>query len=337
MTLWALGGTQEAGSTQFTADGNWTLVSAPVSVTNGGHTALRAELYLNTVNENLQVDGAQLVDTGLANSSWELGYFSGWDTYPFGAPAAAVSGTGGREGTGLGSVVVADAGRAVTQSLGAPGPGQSHVFSAWVRSPSNQPLAGALTLRALGGTEEAGTTSFVVGRRWTLISAPLNVAESGHTSMRAEVTVNTPGVELQVDGASLVAGNARDDTPLGYIADPAPPPPTRAARTGTVAVRPLGHLLQVEQQPGQSHADGAADRARRARGWTRRAAVQGQGQGLPDEEDRGAQADRDDELQDAVRQAPPEDGRDGRGAGAGAEHDRQGREVHRCAGRSCRR
>ena len=91
MTLWALGGTQEAGSTQFTADGNWTLVSAPVSVTTGGHTTLRSELYLNTVNENLQVDGAQLVNTGLANSSWELAYFSGWDTYPFGAPAAAVS------------------------------------------------------------------------------------------------------------------------------------------------------------------------------------------------------------------------------------------------------
>ena len=61
--------------------------------------------------------------------------------------------------------------------------------------------------------------------------------------------LNTPGQELDVDAASLAAGNARDDTSFRVIADPAPAP-HGAARSGTVEVRPLGHLLQVEQQPG---------------------------------------------------------------------------------------
>ena len=79
-------------------------------------------------------------------------------------------------------------------------------------------------MRGLGGQEEQSATPFTIGSHWTLISAPLNTA-AAHTSLRTEVVLDTPGQELDVDAASLAAGNARDDTIVPPDPEIPPPPP----------------------------------------------------------------------------------------------------------------
>jgi hypothetical protein len=235
--LSTLGGALERGATPFAVRDEWTLVSAPLTVSAAGHTGMRAEVVMNTTGDRLEVDAAQLVDTGLANASFEQGAFAGWASFPFGPLVAASSGAGlgtGREGAGLGSVRTATPGRAFAQNLSAvPASGESHTFSAWVRSPSGAPVAGAVTLRALGGSEEVGTTPFAAGERWKLVSAPLSIARDGHSALRAEVVVNTIDAELQVDGASTASGNARDG---GSAAPPVAPPEN--PRAGSAPANP---------------------------------------------------------------------------------------------------
>ncbi len=101
-------------------------------------------------------------------------------------------------------------------------PGQSYTFSAWVRSRTSTPVSGTLTLWGLGGTQESGTTDFTVGPTWTLVSAPLDVTKSGHTTLRAEIYLSTTGANFDVDGATLASGNARRS--LAPASPPSPPP-----------------------------------------------------------------------------------------------------------------
>ena len=87
--------------------------------------------------------------------------------------------------------------------------------------------------------------AFVVGRRWTLVSASLNPANAGHNGMRAEVAVNTPGAELQVDGAST-RRRQRPRRPAARLRRR----PSAAAGGDPAAARaqvcPQRRLLQVE-------------------------------------------------------------------------------------------
>jgi hypothetical protein len=93
----------------------------------------------------------------------------------------------------------------------APLAGESYTFSVWVRSSGNELAIGSVRLWGLGGTSEFGETYFVVGPQWTLVTAPLDVANSGHTSMRAEVYMDVINTNYDMDGASLARGNARDE------------------------------------------------------------------------------------------------------------------------------
>jgi hypothetical protein len=71
------------------------------------------------------------------------------------------------------------------------------------------------------------------------VSVPLD-AERAHTTLRAEVVLNTPGRDLQVDGASLAAGNARDDAQLS------PPPPVDPPRVDPGPSTPPGPQPQPQ-------------------------------------------------------------------------------------------
>ncbi|HEX8105439.1 MAG TPA: hypothetical protein VF533_22685, partial [Solirubrobacteraceae bacterium] len=59
------------------------------------------------------------------------------------------------------------------------------------------------------GTPKEEHTGFTVGRKWTLVSAPFHVINSGHTALRAEIYLDTTGIDYNIDGASFAAGNAR--------------------------------------------------------------------------------------------------------------------------------
>src|SRR5207253_1402851 len=73
----------------------------------------------------------------------------------------------------------------------------------WVRSPSGQPAAGAISLWGIGFSPTEGvSTPFVAGPGWTLVTTTLDPQQS-HTMLRAQVYLTTPGVDFNLDGALL--------------------------------------------------------------------------------------------------------------------------------------
>ena len=60
LALWALGGTTEVATQSFTADGTWQRVRVDLGIAAGGHSGLKLEVYLGSVDNTLFLDGAQL-------------------------------------------------------------------------------------------------------------------------------------------------------------------------------------------------------------------------------------------------------------------------------------
>jgi len=60
LALWALGGATEAGSTSFTTTGEWTRVAFEVPITHDDHTQLKFEIYEDSTDSTLLIDGAQV-------------------------------------------------------------------------------------------------------------------------------------------------------------------------------------------------------------------------------------------------------------------------------------
>jgi hypothetical protein len=208
LVLTALGGTVETEATSFTAGPKWSLVSVPLTVATTGHTGLQAEVAVDTVATPLDVDGTQLADAGVANASFEQS-LNGW--------VGGVSGTSvargwvqdasyAFEGNAFMRTSTLVAGGSVAQTVVAvPQVGHAYTFSAWLRTmPGSPPVTGSLRLTALGSSWEVGTQTFTVGPQWTLVSVPLAVTRTGHTSFRTEVLLTTTGRALDVDATQLV-------------------------------------------------------------------------------------------------------------------------------------
>jgi hypothetical protein len=84
-------------------------------------------------------------------------------------------------------------------------PGQSYSFSVWLRAaPGATSVSGSLALWGIGGTEEHASTSFTVGQEWKLITVPLDVRNTGHNTLRAEIYMNTANANFDADGARLL-------------------------------------------------------------------------------------------------------------------------------------
>lgn len=64
IALWALGGAQENSTTEVQIGSEWTPVDVVLRVNNGGHTRIRVEFYMNTVNRNINFDDVSLNITG---------------------------------------------------------------------------------------------------------------------------------------------------------------------------------------------------------------------------------------------------------------------------------
>jgi hypothetical protein len=235
VALWGLGGTQENGTTTAEIGHAWTLVTAPLDVQNSGHSGLRAEIYMDTANENLDADAAQLVSTGLENANFQASA-SGWfpnanssgvnmaqkNPGPYGAGYAKV-------GSGFLEMNTNAVQGSVAQNVPiVPEPGQSYAFSVWLRAPpgAHTPFKVSVALWGLGGTQENGTTTAEIGHAWTLVTAPLDVQNSGHSGLRAEIYMDTANENLDADAATLSAGDAQADSvpdaPSHVVATPGP-------------------------------------------------------------------------------------------------------------------
>ena len=222
LVLWALGGTQEASDIHFTATNTWQLITAPLDVRQSGHTKFRAQIYEHTCGTNLDIDGAQLLNDGLSSASFEGGHVDGWHLTPGANWAVYSNSTPGvqpaKDGhwfleTNTGSVCSSTPSVYQDVSVSAAA-GQSYTLSMWVRSPAaGSTFSGELVLWALGGTQEASDIHFTATNTWQLITAPLDVRQSGHTKFRAQIYEHTCGTNLDIDGVGVFGnGNVRSGT-----------------------------------------------------------------------------------------------------------------------------
>jgi hypothetical protein len=214
VALWGLGGTPESGLTNFTVGPAWMLVTAPLDVQSAGHTGLRAEIYMQTTGANLDADGALLIDTHLQNASFESSA-AGWLPKNLASAVNLLQYNPGNyganyahDGAGFLEMNTSTPGGSVAQDVPVPPlPGQSYSFSVWLRAaPGVNSVSGTVALWGLGGTPESGLTNFTVGPAWMLVTAPLDVQSAGHTSLRAEIYMQTTGANLDADGATLRQG-----------------------------------------------------------------------------------------------------------------------------------
>ncbi len=210
LALWGVGGTNEDGATTFTVGPTWTLVSAPLQVQNSGHTSMQPTIYPYTTGRNLDIDGAQLLGAGLQNASFEKG--GSWTDSPWYRSSPSTSNAAiyttntGYSMEGAGYVEWNDsvANDALGQSIAlSPSVGQSYTASIWVRSNDGTPLNGSFFLYGMGGTQEGTGTAFTATSNWQLISAPLDITQSGHSALLFYVYLGTTGHNLDMDGAMV--------------------------------------------------------------------------------------------------------------------------------------
>ena len=161
---------QEPDSTPFSVAGSWTEVSAPLNVTQTGHTQIAVDIVLNTTNKTYDIDAGQLVKAGLQNASFEMNANNtsptSWTPTGTGTNAVVYQDSSAIDGTRLLQANTTDSSGAAsiyqTVSI-TPAANQSFTVSVWLRSINSTSLGGRLVVWGLGGTgNESGVTTFTV-------------------------------------------------------------------------------------------------------------------------------------------------------------------------------
>jgi hypothetical protein len=217
LVLWGLGGSaNEVGQTQITvSSSSWTRYYTDLDVADTGHDDLRLQIYLGTAGTNLDVAGAMVEDTGIADAGFDQSGDGPW-TVSSGATSSIGSGAGAVTGqtwfqltTGSGSS------SSFYQDIATnPVAGHSYTASVFLRSVSGGPISASVALSAMGGgATEMGQTQVTVGSSWQQYSTVLDVANSGHSDLRLQVNMNSSGQTLGADAASVP--DVSIDPPLG--------------------------------------------------------------------------------------------------------------------------
>lgn len=222
VALWALGGDETFVYTGFQVGSEWTKVEASLYVRDHGHSSLRAELYVETVDAALQIDATSLMPAGLVDASFEhgaLGWYSpegeavpghlrGADLDPrridTGSPWRWRT-DGAKDGIWWLRLSGGQRRMSIAQDLGRPVPGISYRFSAWVRAApgSAAPVAGDIAIHGLSGARESGRTAFHASAEWTLVAAALTVRDDDQRGLRVVIALDSPGAQLDIDGTRL--------------------------------------------------------------------------------------------------------------------------------------
>jgi predicted Ser/Thr protein kinase len=225
LALWALGKRQKAAMTSFAVTSDWSRVQASVSIEAHGYTGLRAEIYVNTVDVPLQIDGTRLTPAGLMNASFEddsPGWFSpdraGSAIQDHHAESSAsgdhralwkVSRDHAVDGGACLRMIARYDDDSIAQDLGRPLSGTTYTFTAWVRVPPGEPapVAGHLAIRGLAGTPEEARTAFQATRQWTLVTTTLAVRRDDHVGLRVEIAVAESGSQIDLDGTRVTGAD----------------------------------------------------------------------------------------------------------------------------------
>ncbi|MEJ3403531.1 hypothetical protein WDJ51_02180 [Rathayibacter sp. YIM 133350] len=207
VAIWALGRSAPMNSVaDFTAGGTWSTVSVSIDIGSLAPSAIKVEIYMDSVGSTLWLDAGTLARNVLTAGSMEGGAF------PWSATAAGVnvavystqtSGIVPPAGTWFGATNASKAGASIYQDVSIrPRGGDTYQAELWVRSGAG-PFTGRLAVWGLGGTTEVASSSFVADGTWKKITMPVQVTTSDHGTMRFEVYLDTPSSTLFFDGANL--------------------------------------------------------------------------------------------------------------------------------------
>jgi len=205
LALWALGANSpEVNSTPFSAGARWTTVTATLNPQQQ-HAWLRAQVYLQTTDASLDMDGAELVPQLLRDGGFESG-IGPWQPYGGTQETAMATETGAAvDGQSYLETSTSTPGGSVFQDVSSLViPAHDYTLTIWVRSGSGQPLNSTLVLWGLGGNKtESVATPFVAGAGWTLVTTTLDPQQI-HPWLRAQVYLPDTGMALDLDSAELL-------------------------------------------------------------------------------------------------------------------------------------
>jgi hypothetical protein len=210
----------DAQQTKFSfkaGETEWRQVSVPLTVTGDGEERIRVQVYEETPGANIDLDGAQLTQNFLGDASFALTASRacgeappGWTMRPNGGTTSECryvdeerAQQGGVFEEWQGSV----SGASISQDvLEEPQVGQNYTFSVWVRAPQ-EPVSGVIAVYGLKPSEVIGdrqeTHFTTAGKGWQRIAVPLTVTASGEERIRVQLYEQSPGRNLDLDGAAL--------------------------------------------------------------------------------------------------------------------------------------
>lgn len=196
--LLANGGNQERASTGFTATGDWQLLSVRLPIAQSGHTSMM--LYVDWYTNNVTLD---IDDADVQKVNWVVG-----DSNTT-AQKVMNDGEGAQSGSGyLQLTCTTNDGYVFQDSVFTPVLGASYTLKAWVRSPSGQPVSGAIGLGSIGGSNSDDDVRFqdftTSGSDWQQVSVTVPITTTANNTVRAEMNINTAGGVLDIDTVELV-------------------------------------------------------------------------------------------------------------------------------------
>jgi hypothetical protein len=192
----------------------WVPVTVALDVKNTGHTSLRLQISLKDANRPINVDAIDLHRTMLKNSSFEKNTTSPW------IGSNATGAIYDRSCASYASTVCAKSGRYFME-LGASQPwgnayhdvpiapvfDESYSVTVWMRCsfqwPSACPAEGDLILFGVGNNDEDRTYFKLTSTTWVPVTVGLDVKNTGHTSLRLQISLKDANRPINVDGTDL--------------------------------------------------------------------------------------------------------------------------------------
>jgi hypothetical protein len=217
LAVYADGGAPELVSKDFTATGEWQVVTLRMPIRNAGHTSLRTTVAISTSGVTLDID-----DVTVQQLSWQT--FS--DAGGTANQQIVTDGAGAQSGSGYLQLTNTGSAKGATYSDDPVSvtAGTTKRLSAWVRSPTGQPVSGSLYAQTYGGqgTSDVNFVGFTVsGTEWKQVSVALPITNSTNRTLRQEIDTFTQGVPLDIDTVAFLDDGA--EAPDG-ITTPLPHP-----------------------------------------------------------------------------------------------------------------
>ncbi|OII27740.1 hypothetical protein [Frigoribacterium sp. MCBA15_019] len=206
LALWGLGGSANVvEQTPFTVDSTWQKITVSTDMNSTASKQLKAEVYMETTNATLWLDGGGLSDNLLSSGSFEGASSTGWVRGDSRMNLAVYSKAQlpPKDGTYLAATNTPVASSLYQTVSARPLAGETYTAELWVRSGGPTPFKGRLALWALGGATEAGSSSFTTTDAWTKVTFEVPITHDDHTQFKFEIYQDSTDSTLLIDSAQV--------------------------------------------------------------------------------------------------------------------------------------